>query len=102
MPPTRPATPLELEVAAGGFHASRISRRPSPSRAARCERARAMATVDASSLRLRELNGIKVYEVSSARAAPEWAKLEKSKRKLRKREDYQRRIELVQDLSFTA
>lgn len=61
-----------------------------------------MATVDASSLRLRELNGIKVYEVSSARAAPEWAKLEKSKRKLRKREDYQRRIELVQDLSFTA
>ena len=59
----------------------------------------AMAAVDASSLRLRELNGVKVYEVSSSHVAPEWAK-EKNKRKLRKDADYQRRIELVQDLNF--
>ena len=61
-----------------------------------------MTAVDASAIKLRELNGVKVYEVSSARDAPEWAKAAKSSRKLRKNADYQRRIELVQDLSFTA
>ena len=59
-----------------------------------------MASLDESAIKLRELNGVKVYEVSAARAAPEWAKLEKSKRKLRKNVEYQRRIELVQDLNF--
>ena len=59
-----------------------------------------MASLDESAIKLRELNGVKVYEVSAARAAPEWAKLEKSKRKLRKKVEYQRRIELVQDLNF--
>jgi len=58
-----------------------------------------MSAITDASLRVREFNGVKVYEVGSSKIAPEWAK-EKSQRKLRKDADYQRRIELVQDLTF--
>jgi len=61
-----------------------------------------MAALDESAIKLRELNGVKVYEVSSSKEAPNWAAQTKSKRKLRKNQEYQRRIELVQDLNFTA
>ena len=46
-------------------------------------------------------DGVRVYEIASQKHNPSWA-IEKKKpsRKLRKQEDYQRRIELVQDLEF--
>ena len=92
---TRPAT-------GGGATSHTTTRARERRETRRGADARAMTSLDGGAIKLRELNGVKVYEVSAARAAPEWAKLEKSTRKLRKNVEYQRRIELVQDLNFPA
>ena len=54
-----------------------------------------------SGLRVSAPNGVKVYQVTGGKQVPKWLS-ETNKRKLRKDADYQRRIELVQDLEFSA
>lgn len=46
-------------------------------------------------MRVQELNGVKVYNVSSDKAVPEWL-TEKRKRALRKDEEYIGRVTLLQ------
>ena len=53
-----------------------------------------------SGLKLSAPNGVKVYQVTSGKEVPKWLS-EKNARKLRKDADYQRRIELIQDLEFS-
>ena len=53
-----------------------------------------------SGLRVSAPNGVKVYQVTGGKQVPKWLS-ETNKRKLRKDADYQRRIELVQDLEFS-
>ena len=52
-----------------------------------------------SGLRVSAPNGVKVYQVTSGKQLPAWLS-ETNKRKLRKDAEYQRRVELVQDLSL--
>ena len=53
-----------------------------------------------SGLRVSAPNGVKVYQVTSGKQLPAWLS-ETNKRKLRKDAEYQRRVELVQDLEFS-
>ena len=45
------------------------------------------------------LNGVKIYNLASGKILPQWI-LDKKKRALRKDQDYQRRVELIQDFHF--
>ncbi|KAH7387446.1 hypothetical protein KP509_16G023700 [Ceratopteris richardii] len=51
------------------------------------------------SMKVTSLNGVKVYSVSDHRSFPSWLPPSKLK-SLKKNEDYSRRIELIQDMSF--
>ena len=53
-----------------------------------------------SGLKVSAPNGVKVYTVTSGKEVPKWLS-ETNKRKLRKDADYQRRVELIQDLEFS-
>jgi hypothetical protein len=53
-----------------------------------------------SGLKLSAPNGVKVYQVTSGKEVPAWLS-ERNARKLRKDADYQKRIELIQDLEFS-
>ena len=50
-------------------------------------------------LTMKDVGGVKVYDLSVGRTLPEWISL-KQRRSLRKDVEYQRRIELVQDVHF--
>ncbi|MCO5576347.1 hypothetical protein L7F22_030156 [Adiantum nelumboides] len=51
------------------------------------------------SMKVTSLNGVKVYSVSNQRSLPSWLPPSKLKT-LKKDDDYNRRIELIQDMSF--
>eukprot|EP00873_Tetraselmis_striata_P029749 jgi/Tetstr1/450013/TSEL_037060.t1 len=51
------------------------------------------------SLKVSASDGVKVYNVSTSKKLPDWLS-NKKKRSLRKDEEFRRRVELVQDLSF--
>ncbi|KAK3245059.1 hypothetical protein CYMTET_45354, partial [Cymbomonas tetramitiformis] len=53
------------------------------------------------SLKVSAPNGIKVYNIAAGKTIPAWLS-DKAKRNFRKDEEYNRRVELIQDLEFPA
>ncbi|KAJ9505120.1 hypothetical protein QJQ45_009472 [Haematococcus lacustris] len=53
------------------------------------------------SMRVSASDGVKVYNICSGKAVPQWLS-ESKKKSLKKNEEYRRRLELLQDLKFPA
>lgn len=52
-------------------------------------------------MKVSELNGVKIYDLSSGKSEPEYvAEAKKRKLKLKQLEDYTTRIDLIQDLDY--